>query len=251
MKKLGLLLGVVIIILSGCSNRQNDNSSEIKKDYAVNKVTTSVTTEASLAENTTSEITTTAESIIIDEQEFSYNVDDDVNANKITSLNSISIDGKICSFPVTYTNLKANFGNLYTTIQNRYGVIFNDIDETAIAKEFSVEAKPTTGQGTIRFIFTSDEPTTIDKMICKQVILFGGSLDNSKSMTIALPGNIHFGSTYKEIVDVFSTPTVQEFSGEEDDNKSNFNLLYQFDNLNCDCTFVGYDGGLNSIILNF
>lgn len=213
MKKLILFMTIFasMISFSSCGNKQDSSTQEQTEYYAVNDVknrdrtgqieeqhTDSVAT-SSEAESEDPFANMTYEEIkkYYDIEDHTFNVVKDVNADKVTDMNTISIDGKLISFPVDYKTLKDKF-ELYTEAYQKY-TYTEPVDEKSTQTLMEVHAKPTTGTGIIIFVFTSDEPKTISEMTCKQVILTGSATDNSQLMTIALPYGITFGCSYEDV----------------------------------------------------
>lgn len=145
-----------------------------------------------------------------------YHTEDDKNADKITSLSEISIDDKIVKLPVTYDKLVETFGD---SLSSEYS------PETK-ASRISIDYTNDT-LSNASFVFTSDEATTVDKMKCSEIKLYSGYVTNdSKMMSIALLGNIHFGSSFKDIIDFFGKPAEMDSDDEENENPTKFTLTY-------------------------
>lgn len=252
MRKLTLFMIalVTIISLTSCENKEESSSQENANYYAVNstkdrdKIGEAQEQNSSRAETTTTTTTMSIEDIYkyYDIKPNTYNVTADVNEDKVVKINNISIDGKLISFPCDYKTLKDQF-ELYTEQYNKY-ITEIPIDETAKQNLLEVHAKPTTGKGNIIFMFTSEEPTTIDKMTCKQVILTASNTNNDKLMTIALPNKIRFGSTYEDII----KNSDKSYKSEQ---SSNWKYTESLEDEKCVIRYSGVDGGLNSINITF
>ena len=68
-------------------------------------------------------------------------------------------------------------------------------------------------------------------MKCSEIKLYSGYVTNdSKMMSIALLGNIHFGSSFKDIIDYFGEPAKIDSNDEENENPTKFTLEYLIDN---------------------
>ena len=252
MKKYILLCIATAMILASCSNSDESSSTEEQHNYAVNSVAEREVLNPDDFENPedipehktiTKEAYEQLKEIYGDDFDISeyglkvegddsseqeveprvpieYHTEDDKNADKITSLSEISIDGKLVKFPVTYDALIETFGD-------------------NLSSEYSPETKATRisidyTNGTLSsasFVFKSDEATTVDKMKCSEIKLYSGYVTNdSKMMSIALLGNIHFGSSFKDIIDYFGEPAKIDSNDEENENPTKFTLEYLIDN---------------------
>lgn len=242
------LISFSFIILISCGK---DNGEEVIDDhnYAVNEVVDDNEDEEDIEETT--EPTTTEEEYTEEVEEFipkenTYNVVDDVNAqNENLSKYTISIDGKLLTFPCTYAEIKEAFGTLYTIEFDNY-VEVNEEDYTDITY-LGVNVKPETGSGYINFIFMSDTPTSLTNCKCKELIVSGMTKDNEKLMTIALEDNIHFGSTVDDIFNTYGKVT-KEYTNKN----GSFMIHYITDNeYKNEYYFYGANYGLEQIDLIF
>lgn len=248
---------------------QQDVDATTEENLEVEALTYETKTEERTTEDYSSELMAT------------FNVKDDVNANNpnIKNYNSesgkgtISIDGKLVTFPCTYDELASIF-KLYTAIENPiytssatdasstdahvsqaiidepYIVESDTIKDSYSSSEQYLFAYPETGVGEIRFKFISK---TNDKQLLKNLICIGTELtafdlENNELFTISLSDNIHFGSTAEEIRDAYG-----HISGNDYYNKNKIFNLYYGTNKDDDYsfTFYGYNDGLTHVIMYY
>jgi hypothetical protein len=81
-------------------------------------------------------------------------------------------------------------------------------------------------------------------MKCTEVTLDASYTDNEELFTMALPGNIHFGSTSDEIIEQFGT-----LYDNYEDNNDLFRLEYTI--FDTEYTFVGRSGGLIRVNIKY
>ncbi len=255
-KKILLISGLVVLsslCLTGCK-KKSDVSSTSERYYAKND-TSEQTTEEPIDDTTTvtEEPSSTDDTEIenVDPLEYKYNVDDDSNSNENLSKDTISIDGKLISFPCEYTHLKDIFDKLYVSeidsLSNEVKYTkFNEKDYSNI-DGLDLIYKPTTGEGNVTFTLVSPDgnKTSIDKCICNEVNLSVSGISNKKLMTIALPNNIHFGSTVKDIKSYYGkvVTTYNEYK--------NNSFVIEYTNDSNDYYFSGKSGGLSEVILKY
>lgn len=258
MKKF-LFIGISILTLStlvACGKKTEPEVVPDDSNYAINETRDPVEepdddipdiiTEVPV-EITEDESNKIPESMIAHDQ--IYNISADKNALNIKDMNTISIDGKLVSFPCDYNYIIDKFGELYNVTTNGFtGTITMDpVDTSVTGTIFEVDAKPETGTGTITFKFISDDGSnkSITNMTCTGVTLQGGNIDGTKVMTLALPNNVTFGSGYKDITAFLDDPS----KGQTD--KDSYRLLYNLYDENRMFVFVGYNNGLNFIQLDY
>ncbi len=203
----GIVLSIICLIgVISIYKRIHDVNTEIKDatnlahNYVTNSTTETTTevTTINTTEATTEEITT--EYI---PPKMYFTVDEDKNKdNKDISYNTISIDGKIVTFPCSYEDIKNIFGTLYVNY-GKQTIEVNESDYTDITS-LECEVIPTTGQGLISFKFISDKATDLKNCKCTEVSLCSTSYDeNDQLYTISLLGNLHWGSTKDDIYSVY------------------------------------------------
>ena len=244
-KKIIILIGTILTIKIKEAQDEIKKAEDMVHNYATNETTeieeietdsTVINTEDS-TENTSEEPELPADYI--------YNVVDDVNANRddLTDYN-FSIDGKLVTLPCSYDYIVDIFGTLYET-QGMMEFDVNPADYTNITNA-SFYARPETGTGLIEFTFTSDEPTELSKCMCTAVNISGISYEDTPLMTIALPGNIHWGSTTEDIFNVYGKVT----DSYECDERDNFMIIYEKENGNT-LSFFGSNGGLYQFSIEY
>jgi len=235
-------------------NKYNEAQKAIKEAqqsiYAINP-TEEQTTETN--NTTTSDITTvvetenTTETTVVELPEYTFNVGEDANADRTDiDWTNISIDGKMVTFPCTYSVLQQTFGTFYTT--DTVGRVDKEVipSEIGLVTKYTVKVTPTTGTGLIYFIFTADEPTELTNCLCTGVSVSSMSTSNAPLITTTLRGGIHFGSTAEEILD----PNAYEKITESYSNKGgDFEIHYK--KLGYEMSFYGINGGLYSFEFDF
>lgn len=241
-------LALLTTCLVGCSKSEPEESVIIEENYAVNETKPADSKAEYNGEPevpVTTEVKTEPATIPHEpRKKYTFNTEEDINALDVKDMNTISIDGKMISFPCDYSDLKKEF-ELYQIAYSRVGDIPMDVNETDKNITFSIFATPTTGDGRIEFIFTSknNESQTINDMICREVNLSVDSTDNEKLMTFALPNDIVFGSSYETIRD-----TYYYFDMHEMNDTSDVWLLKTLSDEDYVITFHGNDRGL--VMLN-
>jgi hypothetical protein len=235
-------------------NKYNEAQKAIKEAqqsiYAINP-TEEQTTETN--NTTTSDITTvvetenTTETTVVELPEYTFNVGEDANADRTDiDWTNISIDGKMVTFPCTYSVLQQTFGTFYTT--DTVGKVDKEVipSEIGLVTKYTVKVTPTTGTGLIYFTFTADEPTELTNCLCTGVSVSSMSTSNAPLITTTLRGGIHFGSTAEEILD----PNAYEKITESYSNKGgDFEIHYK--KLGYEMSFYGINGGLYSFEFDF
>ena len=250
MKK--ILISIIALIsifsFSSCNNQDDTSVQEQTDHYAVNE-TKARNNSDSIAEQSSNIIddSSTVSSMTMEEiyeyydlKRTTFNVVKDVNADKVTNMKTISIDGKLITFPTNYETLKKSF-ELYTEEYQKY-VYEKPIDETVEQTVFEVHARPTTGEGTIIFMFTSDTPKKITEMTCKQVILTAVTKENEQLMTIALPDDIVFGCKYEN---------VENKNNNHYESTKTEGWTFVYDTEEYTVKYSGVDGGLYSINITY
>ena len=243
--KLLLIPIMFILLLTGC-NKNEDSSTEINNNYAKNEVATTEDTEDApvVITDATTESTTTEEWT---ESENTYNVDEDINANNAEITNSnISIDGKMINFPCSYNDIKKLFGKLYVELPKDQ---LEEVDESQLQSISNIQLRaiPETGTGIISFSFYSDNKTSIDKCICNEISVSGNTTEDTKLMTVALPGNIKFGSTADDIIKQFG----KVYDEYNNDDNGGFSILYKPDGTYNEYYFNGSNYGLDQFIFTY
>lgn len=239
-----LITITTLLSLTACGKKE-ENSTEESSNYATNEVINSETDSEEETTNDTEVISTVESTTEYEVKDEIYNTKDDAHVNDVKDINTISIDGNLIGFPCDYNYLSSIFTDLYMTgYVGKFNTTF-DVDLETKDTEFTIYANPKTGEGTIRFLFKSDDnkPKTIAEMKCYEVYVVGGNTSGNKVMTVALPQNIKFGSTYENITNVFGKPNKEETSN----GKTDFRLKYVLENATYN--FIGYDGGLYTIDL--
>lgn len=245
MRKLILISLIFIISLVCVACNKDEKPIETSEGNYASNATAESTEENETNDNLTtiieseSETQETTTAFELYENKMLYNVEDDINKSEVVDFDTISVDGKLISMPCSYDYLHEKFGDFYTIVQSKYELSMQPIDVSSIGTSFIVNAKPTTGDGTIELYFYSTEPTTIDKMTCKGISVYGGNTTNEKLMTLALPNNITFGMSGPEIRDILGDS--HKINSQNADNND---FCYQYFLDKYDIFIMGYDNGL-------
>ena len=232
MRKLVLIL-ILILSLTACGKKEEPIESTEDEGWAVNEVkertrpeevATSDVTTASTAEP---EITEPVVTYPVDF--YNYNVQDDINADIIDSMQTISIDGKLLDMPCTYSELAEQF-ELFIEEPNKYGSTIIKPVETDEYYKITLNTTPTTGKGVISFEFktTLDGPQPLKDMKISKIFLDGGSLNNEELFTFSLPNNIHFGSTFKDVTGKENTENKPNIRYTDSNPNNPYNIYYSF-----------------------
>ena len=244
-----------MLCLTGCNKKDTSDSTTTEQYYAKNEVTEMTSEDAedepsTIAQNEDESVTTETP---IEYSNYSFNVDNDTNATENLTEETISIDGKLISFPCDYQHLKSVFSKLYVEqVDDLTGETKTiELDETQYKSInlLTLMYKPTTGYGSVKFIIRSIDGsnTNINNLTCNEVILAGNTTSNDKLMTLALKDNIHFGSTIDDIKNAFgNVPSLYNVY----DNDS-FVIKYIGDETGHEYYFSGKTGGLANIDLKF
>lgn len=227
---ISLLLISTLCIFSGCRDNSTENTTETENNYAINDVKT---------DDSIDESSDSSEIEVAKPHSMQYNVVPDERASVVQNINTIAIDGKLIEFPSDYNTITSTFGEL--SLES-----YNDLDMSepvtgdSIGTSFTLVATPTTGDGIIKFTFssTNGSSTALSEMTCTGFTIQGGNYENSKVMTCALPGNIFFGASIDDIKKAFGT----NFTSKSNVSKDSWMLFYELDNVNLQ--FAGYNNGL-------
>lgn len=253
----------IAMSLAACSNKEEnaDSSNNLDGNYAVQDVKDSTNSNGQYVaaqDNNSSEVSidseeesstevTTVAPVKLEHSTFNYNVDTDPNADKVTSIDIISIDGHLVSFPSNYATISKEF-DLYIVEPGKYEDDQVKPNEENTYTNLELQATPKSGKGTIKFTFSApgEEEVKLSEMKCIGVTLHGTSSKNEKLMTIALPNGVKFGSTYLEITD--SMP-YNITSHEMSEDEQSWTIKYSTEDGNSLAYFDGVNGGLKDIKL--
>lgn len=241
----------LLLCFTGCKKNTNEDTTT-EEYYAKNEVTSATSEEETLT--TTEELTELTTEEPISPLEYKFNVIDDINANENLSYDTISIDGKLISFPCDYNHLKSVFNNFYISKfenngKNQYIDVELNEDDYKDITNIKILYKPTTGYGKVEFTLVSpdDTNTSITNCICNEVTLSGNDISDEQLMTIALYKNIHFGSTVEDIKNAYGKVT--NLYNVYDNNS--FVIEYISDETGNQYYFSGKSGGLSNINLKY
>lgn len=199
----------------------------------------------------------------IEHIEHEFNIDEDINASKVTTLDEISIDGNLIKFPISFNDIVDNY-EIYGDAQS------HDWYENALYTETAVKIK-TSGAGSFNFIFSSEsgKAVKLSELMCKEITLYANDEYGEKLTSIALPGGIKFGSTFKDITDFYGKPIEYESDDDENIAPTTFYIKYSinedgniisfedYEENNIDLntekfiSFTGYDGGVVMINIHY
>lgn len=238
------IMFIAIFILVKSKSKELDTTSD-STEYAVNN--TETTTEATTVEEVkTTEETTEATPTDIAPVTFTYNTTKDKNADsKELSNRTISINGHLITFPTDYKTI-ANLFKLNPTKTSRELGTPTDATQISTTVDYYAEQE---NVGIIQFYFTPTEDNLLQNAICDKVVISGISETNEPLTSMALKGGITFGSSKRDIIDVYGDIYAKN---EGDDNGQEFTLVYEPDDKSHDkYTFAGKSGGLYQIILEF
>ena len=238
------IIFIAIFILVKSKSKELDTTSD-STEYAVNN--TETTTEATTIEEVeTTEETTEATPTDIAPVTFTYNTTKDKNADsKELSNRTISINGHLITFPTDYKTIANLFKLNPTKISRELGT---PTDATQISTTVDYYAEQE-NVGIIQFYFTPTEDNLLQNAICDKVVISGISETNEPLTSMALKGGITFGSSKRDIIDVYGTITE---TNEGSDDGQDFTLVYEPDDKSHDkYTFAGKSGGLYQVILEF
>lgn len=239
------IMFIAIFILVKSKSKDLDTTSD-STEYAINN--TETTTEATTVEEveTTEETTEEATPTDIAPVTFTYNTTKDKNADsKELSNRTISINGHLITFPTDYKTI-ANLFKLNPTKTSRELGTPTDATQISTTVDYYAEQE---NVGIIQFYFTPTEDNLLQNAICDKVVISGISETNEPLTSMALKGGITFGSSKRDIIDVYGTIYSKN---EGDDSGQEFTLVYEPDDKSHDkYTFAGKSGGLYQIILEF
>ena len=239
------IIFIAIFILVKSKSKDLDTTSD-STEYAINN--TETTTEATTEDEveTTTEETTEATPTDVAPVTFTYNTTKDKNADsKELSNRTISINGHLITFPTDYKTI-ANLFKLNPTKVSRELGTPTDATQISTTVDYYAEQE---NVGIIQFYFTPTEDNLLQNAICDKVVISGISETNEPLTSMALKGGITFGSSKRDIMDVYGTITE---TNEGSDDGQDFTLVYEPDDKSHDkYTFAGKSGGLYQIILEF
>lgn len=250
------LLSISMLSLAACGKDKEPEETKDDGNYAINEVRDTVEEEeeeteaelvpvAPVVEETTE--TTEPEKYVAPDE--IYNVAEDQYAADVRSLDTISIDSNLIGFPCSYSYVAERF-DLYTRQYIGGGLEKTvPIDDTLEDYTFEVEAIPKSGEGVIKFTFTSSNKTTITNMQCTKVTLLGGNTEGNTVMSLALPQFITFGSSYQDILDVFGIDNITH--DESTKSGSEYRVRYLFEDQHILMEMTGHDGGLYIVTLTY
>lgn len=217
---------------------QNDVADKTTEDNDYNE---DYDEDEEVEPTTHSEVTTEEEAKAVFNTQTDANAESDqldtYNPDNITS--TVSIDGKLITFPCSYQTLKDTFGELKIfTIVGYENIDTATSSDATLNKSniLTVYATPTTGEGTIAFtlVAKSENETNLEDKIC-----IGGTFGNEtyledvKLMTIALENNISFGATADEIRAVYGRNSGNSYKNKDNDpyytityDKKNYKLVF-------------------------
>lgn len=254
MKKI-IPIFILIMMLTACSKEEpQEPEPDVFVTGAINEVDSSHANRNQSTPTPTPfnlpTVTPLPEYVVVDGvkqyTKYQYNVATDPNKDVITDINTLSIDGKLIELPCSYASLLKTF-EVFTKIDTSHGSVYNPVDTTLESTKQEVYAIPTTGLGTILFVFYSEDgnKTTIDKMTCKQIKLTSGSYTDETLMAVTLPKGITFGSTRGDIIACYGNPSTSNKS------KTAFDLEYKPSSNKCKYNFLGSNGGLYHIDIQY
>lgn len=171
---------------------------------------------------------------------------DNINLYK-DGTSTILIDGHKLTLPCSYQDIVNTFGEPYKSYKD--GMYIEYVKDTLdyytnITQEsFNVDVK--SGKGTIKFIFTSSEPTDIKNCKCTGFMLSALEYSDVKLFDFSLNNNIHFGSSLNDILTTY--PTLAN-SVTENKNLGEFNIFY--DNNDYSVSMYGINNGLYSVSID-
>lgn len=257
MKKFGILALILILSISmtACGNKtvdENDSTDLSNKNWAVNDVSEQTDKDVDIDDDgglyySDEEETETKDIPTIEHRVYSYNVDEDPKAKDVEKFDKISIDGKLMSFPCTYDDVKKNFNFLYEIVSNRYVQDKLELDPEMEAFNVEAHADGESGLGKITFYFKSadDNGSKLKDMICYKVAINAETFNNEKLMTLGLPHNITFGSSYEDIFELYQT---YKIDSNMSDDETGWTYKIKTDD-GIYVSFIGIDNGLNSVII--
>ena len=171
---------------------------------------------------------------------------DNINLYK-DGISTILVDGHKLTLPCSYQDIVNTFGEPYKSYKD--GMYIEYVKDTLdyytnITQEsFNVDVK--SGKGSIRFIFTSNEPTDIKNCKCTGFMLSALEYSDVKLFDFSLNNNIHFGSSLNDILTTY--PTLAN-SVTENKNLGEFNIFY--DNNDYSVSMYGINNGLYSVSID-
>lgn len=194
---------------------------------------------------TTTEVTT-YEPLVV--PEFSFNTNEDENADKVENINTISIDGIMMTFPCSYDEVAKNFG-LYQIYSNRYVQSEVEVDTETEARTIDLSAHPSSGYGNISFSFRPKEGDTakLKDMECYKVFIDSSATNNEKLMKLSLPNGITFGSSLEDITSMYSAYKVGYTAN---DDESDWSYSIKLDD-GTYVSFIGVEDKLNSVSISY
>lgn len=212
----------------------SDTTEEtISGNYATNPTSTmETTTEPTDATTQTTTISEVEASYIAQIEEWeeplttleqTFDGNSDINAgNPDIDIDNISIDGRMITFPATRDMIEETFGGLIRYEEDLLA------ENTYITDELD--------RGSILFQFDENN-------ICTRMTVNGISFNGNPNLTIALPGEVGFGSPAGDIIDAIDIVPSQNI-GDTD----YFCLKYEYINRGIRVTFIGSSLGLESVI---
>ena len=222
-------------------NETKENSDDGRKVDTSGGMTETEVSEESVQESSDKQLT--KEDLGV--KPYTYNVEDDINANKVEDIYTVSIDGNLITFPCKYEDITKCF-DLYTIDTDMDEEIKVNPDLEAIGLSFELRATPKTGVGTIKFKFIpTEKDQKLKDMTCNEFTAIASDTENNKLMTIALPGNIKFGCTYSYLQDYYGKTGVSDHHANEQDQT--WDIRVKKDDGGCITYFSAIDNKLNLI----
>ena len=171
---------------------------------------------------------------------------DNINLYK-DGTSTILVDGHKLTLPCSYQDIVNTFGEPYKSYKD--GMYIEYVKDTLdyytnITQEsFNVDVK--SGKGSIKFIFTSSDPTDIKNCKCTGFMLSALEYSDVKLFDFSLNNNIHFGSSLNDILTTYP-PLANSVT--ENKNLGEFNIFY--DNNDYSVSMYGINNGLYSVSID-